>query len=325
MKSKKYIVLLLAAMMMVSCHQTPKVALSTRACASMPEGRASACATVLDGKAYVFAGRDAKGTYRNELWQYDPKADGWLKVGNAPMKARVNATMVAYEGTLYMGVGYSALKAYNDTAYQRDWWSFTPATGQWKQLADFPNANTVAPTSFVYDNKIYVIYGFGYGFTRNICIYDVATDSWQMLEDSSDRAKACFGGAGLVKDGVLYFGTGFNTNNLTQWYAADMRQDRWNEKSSIPGKGRQWCACADDDQYIYLFGGRYHAGDMTGGEVMDSYMRYLPAKDAWEWCGTMPCGRAENQIAFRIDGKVYFGLGEDENGNVLNGLYRIEE
>ena len=72
-------------------------------------------------------------------------------------------------------------------------------------------------------------------------------------------------------------------------------------------------------------GGRYHAGDMTGGEVLDSYMRYLPAKDAWEWCGTMPCGRAENQIAFRIDGKVYFGLGEDEEGRTINKLYCIEE
>ena len=64
---------------------------------------------------------------------------------------------------------------------------------------------------------------------------------------------------------------------------------------------------------------------MTGGEIFDTYLRYSPEKDRWEWCGTMPCGRAENQIAFTIDGTVYFGLGEDETGIAIDKLYRIEE
>ena len=64
---------------------------------------------------------------------------------------------------------------------------------------------------------------------------------------------------------------------------------------------------------------------MTGGEIFDSYLRYAPEKDRWEWCGTMPCGRAENLIAFTLNGIPYFGLGEDEKGHVLNTLYRIDE
>jgi hypothetical protein len=39
----------------------------------------------------------------------------------------------------------------------------------------------------------------------------------------------------------------------------------------------------------------------------------------------MPCGRAENMIAFTIDGKVYYGLGENEKGQLINTLYQIEE
>lgn len=325
MRGYRFIVLLLAAVLTVSCQDAPEVALSTHMCAMMPAGRASACASALDDKGYVFSGRDAKGTYLNDLWEYDPKTDGWLKVGNAPMKARVNATMVADGGTLYMGLGYSALRAYKDTAYQRDWWAYTPATGVWKRLADYPNALTVAATSFALNGKIYVLYGSGYGFSRQIGIYDIATDSWNIAEDKYARATSCFGGCGAMKDGVVYFGTGYNTHNLTQWYAVDIAKDEWTEKRAVPGKGRQWSACTAGKEHIYLFGGRCFAGDMTGGEVFESYLRFAPAKDAWEWCGAMPCGRAENMIALTINGKVYFGLGEDAEGKVLNNWYRLEE
>lgn len=320
----RYIVLVLAAVITMGCQQTPEVTLATQACAVCPSGRASACACALDGKGYVFSGRDAKGTYLNDLWEYDPKTDGWLKVGNAPMNGRVNATMAADGGTLYMGLGYSALRAYNDTAYQRDWWSFSPSTGKWKRLADFPNGNTVAATSFVAGGQIYVLYGFGYGFTRDIYVYDIATDSWHAQEDVG-RARMCAGACGTMKDGLLYFGTGYNTDNMSDWWVADLSKNAWTERQSVPGKGRQFSACAAGKEHIYLFGGRHFAGELTGGEVFESYLRYAPEKDAWEWCGAMPCGRAENMIALTIDGKVYFGLGEDANGKVLNNWYRIEE
>lgn len=309
---------------MVSCQQTPEVTLGTHACAVMTAGRASACACALDGKGYVFSGRDAKGTYLNDLWEYDPKTDGWLKVSNAPMNGRVNATMAADGGTLYLGLGYSALRAYNDTAYQRDWWSFSPATGIWKRLADFPNRNTVAATSFVADGQIYVLYGFGYGFTRDIYVYDIATDSWHAQEDVG-RARMCTGACGAMQDGLVYFGTGYNTDNMSDWWVADLTKNTWTARQSVPGKGRQFSACAAGKEHIYLFGGRHFAGELTGGEVFESYLRYSPAKDAWEWCGAMPCGRAENMIALTIDGKVYFGLGENAAGEVLNNWYRIEE
>ena len=324
-RGHRFIVLLLAVGLMASCQNTPEVNITAHPCAVCPSGRASACACALDGKGYVFSGRDATGTYLNDLWEYDPKTDSWLKVGNAPMNGRVNATMAADGGTLYMGLGYSALRAYNDTAYQRDWWAYTPASGVWKKLADFPNGNTVAASSFAMNGQIYVLYGFGYGFTRDIYVYDIATDGWSQQEDKRVRASACAGACGAMKDGIVYFGTGYDTHNLTEWWAADLTHNEWIERQSVPGKGRQFSACTAGKEYIYLFGGRHFAGELTGGEVFESYLRYAPAKDAWEWCGAMPCGRAENMIALTIDGKVYFGLGESAEGTILNNWYRIEE
>jgi len=326
-KFYSYITVFVISVLLVSCTQSPEVAISTHKCTPMPAGgRASACACALEGKAYVFAGRDSSGTYLNDLWLYDAQTDTWHDLGIAPMKARVNATMTTDGERIYTGLGYSDKKAYHDTAYLYDWWEYTPATRQWKRLKDYPNKRTVAVVSFASDGYIYALYGFGAtGFTRDICRYDIANDTWEFLPENTSRAIYNSGGCGALFDGKYYFGTGYNTHNLTHWYAVTIDSDHWHRCASIPGKGREFGACAASDKYIYMFGGRYFAGDLTGGEVFDTYMRYAPDHDQWEWCGQMPCGKSENLVAFRIGHKVYFGLGENEEGKVINQLYCIEE
>ena len=328
-KGERYIWLLAVSCWLLAvagCQNVPEVEVRVRECAGLPTGgRAAACACTLNGKGYVFAGRDEKGNYQNDLWLYDPTTDCWTDLGKAPMNPRVNATITAYGDKLYAGLGYSAHGAYIDTAYQRDWWEYTPASGKWKRLADYPNANTVAPLSFAIGDYLYAIYGFGYGFTRDVCRYDVASDRWMEMPDQDERPNHNFGGRGAWLNGMYYYGTGYATYSMNHWYVADVASDHWERRTYVPGKGRQFCACAASSQYVYLFGGRHFAGDLTGGEVFETYLRYSPDQDRWEWCGTMPCGRAENQIAFTIDSKAYVGLGENENGQMIKHLYRIED
>lgn len=319
------VIVFLLAVILTACTNVPERDVRTRACAEMPKGRASACACVCEGKAYVFAGRGAGSKYLNDLWMYDPASDSWTDLGAGPMKARVNAAIAAVDDKVYMGLGYGASHAYNDSAYLRDWYQYTPETKQWKRLADYPLNYTVAPVTFAVGGSIYAVYGFWYGFWRHVCRYDIASDSWTVYPDNEARAVMHFGGCGTLFEGLLYYGGGYNTYNLNHWYAVDIEKDVWTARASIPGKGRELSACTAGKEHVYIFGGRHFGGDMTGGEVFESYLRYAPAKDAWEWCGTMPCGRAENQIAFSINGTPYFGLGEDENGKVIGSLYRIED
>ena len=317
---------ILSMLLIAGCTNTPEVTVRTVACADMPKGRASACVCVCEGKAYVFGGRDESKTFFKDLWQYNPSTDTWTDLGVAPMRrARVKAAMASHDGKIYVGLGYSAPHAYWDDYYQQDFYEYTPATGAWKRLEDFPSRNTVDTHCFALNGNIYVMYGFGYGFTQEVWIYNIAENKWTQAAENPHRAHWNFGGCGAYLNGLYYYGTGFDTHNLTQWYAADIETDHWTPCTSVPGKGRQWSACAASDEYVYLFGGRCFAGEMTGGEVFDNYLRYMPDKNRWEWCGSMPCGRAENQIAFTIDGKVYFGLGEDENEQIISKLYRLEE
>ncbi len=321
----KFLYIVLCLFLLACSAEKPEVEVSVHECAAMPSPRASASACVVDGRGYVFGGRAQNGTFLNDLWCYDPQSDRWTYLGKAPMNPRVNATIAAYGDKLYAGLGYSSLRAYNDTAYQRDWWEYTPSSGEWKRLADFPNANTVAPLSFAINDKLYAIYGFGYGFTRDICQYDISSDKWMELPDSHNRPNSNFGGCGAWLNGLYYYGTGYATYSMNHWYVSDIVSDKWKRCTCVPGKGRQFCACTASAKYVYLFGGRHFAGDLTGGEVFDTYLRYSPDQDRWEWCGSLPCGRAENQIAFTIDGKAYVGLGEDEKGEMINHLYCIED
>lgn len=324
MRVNQYIVLLLAAVL-VACTPEPSVKVSVRQCADIPVGRASACVAVLDGKAYIFGGRDQNGRFLNDLWSYDPLTDTWTDLGGTPLKPRVKASIAAMENQVYMGLGYSANHAYVDSAYQQDWFAYTPQTGEWKRCADFPSKNSVAALTYVRSEKAYILYGNGRFFTSEIYAYTPSANSWEEAPRLHKRPRACFGACAATYDGELYFGTGFDTYNTSVWYAVDIARDQWTARQSVPGKGREWSSAASSEEYIYLFGGRYFGGDLTGGEVFGDYLRYSPAQDRWEHCGTMPCGRAENQIAFTISGKVYFGLGENEKGEIINHLYCIEE
>ena len=313
--------------MLCACSErnAPEVTLRVTQCAAMPVPRASAAACSLNGKGYVFGGRTQNGTYLNDLWQYDPATDSWSAMSAFPGKARVNAVMTACNGALYVGLGFSGEKVYVDSCYLRDLWRYTPSDGKWTALRVSPYRNTVRGVPVMNGNRLYVLYSAGWSYTRDVIYYDVANDRWDSVPYNDHRAESCFAGAGASCGGRCFFGTGLNRYNLRQWYEADLQADSWSKRTSIPGKGRELCACCATDRHVYLFGGRYFGGDQTGGEVFSQYLRYSVADDEWERCGDMPCGRAENMIAFTIDGKAYFGLGENEQGTIVNTLYRIED
>ena len=322
-KLVKNIFLVLAAVLFCACHNAPEVQVSVRECAPLPEVRVSARACVLEGKAYVFGGRDAEKKARKELWQYDPAADSWTQINSFPDTGRVNAAITACGDRLFMGLGFAG-RVYVESCYLRDWWSYTPATNEWKRLADFPNMNTVAPVVVSDGTAVYALFGCGRFQQCRVWQYSIAEDKWAELP-LREIKPAAFGCAGAMCGGQLYFGLGFDAHNWRDWFSVTLPENEWKACRSIPGKGREFSACAANNQYVYIFGGQYFGGNGTGGEIFESFMRYAPAKDQWEWCGTMPGGRAVNQIAFSIDGKVYFGLGEDENSKGLNTIYCIDE
>lgn len=317
-----YIALL--SMVLFGC-QRPDVTLTVRECAPMPVARACATAFVVDGKAYVFAGRDSAGISHNDLWCYTPSTDRWENAGATPLTSRVHATACVNAGKVYLGLGFQGEHGV-DSCYLRDYWEYTPATGVWRQLADYPNAYTNRATSFVGDDELYVGYGFCWNYRRDMFRYSIADDRWDSIDVGvafQGYPTRSFGGTGCTCRGRHFMGTGFFRKSVN-WWAELVDGTHWEQRAEVPGRTRTLAATAATDRYVYLCGGIHYGGVNTSGEVLTDVRRYNPDSDEWQYVARMPQGLI-NHVCFAVNGKVYFGLGENDNWQVQNKLYCIEE
>lgn len=291
----------------------------------MPEGRACATCFVAGGQAYIFAGRDSTGNARNELWRYTPATDSWENLGATPLSPRVNATACVKDDIVYLGLGF--LGQYGqDTCYLRDWWKFVPATGVWTQLANYPNEYTDRATAFADDGELYVGYGFCWNYRRDIFRYTIAENKWDSIDvgvDFHGFPTRSFGGTGATCGGRHFMGTGYYRHSLN-WWAELVDGTHWEKRAAVPGRERTLAASAATENYIYVCGGIHFGGVNTNGEVLQDVQRYDPQTDSWLWVSVMP-QRLFNHVCFAINGKVYWGLGEDEDWQVNKKLYCIEE
>ncbi len=319
-----HIALLSFFLLIFGCTNMPEVDVPIVAHADLPTGVASAMAFSADGCGYVLCGRTQSGDLTNAFWQYSPDSDRWSALPTPPLRPRVKGVAQPLGDKVFVGLGFNG-HAYGDGSYLHDFWCYTPATGKWQPLADFPSDNTVGAVSCAHNGKIYILYGFGYGFTREISVYDPVANTWTVYEDNHRRALAALGMTGATVSGRTFIGTGFNTRNLSQWYEADLEQDSWTKYASVPTAGRQVATAVGNSRYLYLMGGHHFGGTLTTWQSFSDILRYDPQKDQWARCGYIPCGAAESMISFAIGERIYFGLGEDPDGTIFNHLYSLED
>lgn len=290
-------------------------------CADMPVARTSATCFAVGEKAYVFGGRGDNSAIYNDIYIYDASNDQWSDAVETPLQKRVNGCACVVGDKAYIGLGFCGY-AYGDDAYLNDWWEYTPATDTWKRLCDFPNENTVGAIGYTDGSRVYCVHGFGWGFTTDVLCYDIASDTWTAIDRRRTPEHASMAGAGATAGGRHYFGTGYNTHSLNEWYEIDFQGD-WVARKNVPGR-RENAVCAASADYIYLAGGQHFGGTLTDGKIFDDILRYDPNTDTWT-----PAGHTEeaaiNRIGFTINGIAYIGLGENTEEKPIKTLYRIED
>lgn len=324
MKVERYIVLL-AAVLLVACSESPEMEGTLHSCAPMPSSRACATSFVVDDKAYVLGGRDSSGTAQNDLWRYDPVADSWTSLGVTPLSPRVNATACVHNGKVYIGLGFQGSYA-NDSSYLRDWWEYTPATDTWVSLTDYPNPNTDCATAFTGQTELYVGYGFSWQYRRDMFRYDIATDTWDSIDVNVSfhgYPTRSFGGTGTTCQGRHFMGTGYYRHSL-DWWAELVDGTHWEKRTPVPGQTRTLAKTAATKDYIYLCGGMHYGGVTTTGDVLRDIRRYDPQTDQWQYVAVLPEGLM-NHTCFAIGKRIYIGLGETAEWQVQNKMYYIEE
>lgn len=324
MQKSKLIIFLLLGL----CACSPKVVerdAHIARCANMPSPRTSAIAFAVGNYGFVFGGRQSenKNDLTNTLFRYDPTNNSWAKMPTPPLRPRVNGTACTVNGKVYIGLGFSGA-IFHDESYLRDWWVYDPKTSQWDSLPRYPSKNSLGVISYTDGRFIYCLYGMNEGFTAEIARYDIANRQWTMLTTATKKSISVMAACGAQINGNCYFGTGYHIDDQDTWYKVDF-EGEWQKMARVPGYGgRSMAVCTATQQYLYLSGGQHFGGTLTDGHVFNDILRYDEEKDEWTLAGSLPVGTM-NMIGMTIAGKAFVGLGEAEDGTILNTLYRIEE
>ncbi len=277
----------------------------------MPVPAASSACAVINDVAYIYGGRTEAGP-SGAMYSYSPSEDTWAEMPVPPLEARSGAVAAAHGKHLYLGLGYNGGGVYRDESYPRDWWRFTPDSGEWKRLADYPSNRTAAASTFVHEDGIYVCFGFYDGFYEDVYRYDISSDEWKILETNiiGGQAETVAGEVG----GRYFAGTG------TNWHEFLPSENRWEKRSSTRGTGNLVSSTIFPyGNGLYMAGGREWSSTRPDGRIF----HYDPAEDKWSVAGFLPAESGkENMISFVIGGVPYIGLGEDKD-RLSSTLYKL--
>ena len=208
---------------------------------------------------------------------------------------------------------------------------FSPATGQWRDMAPLPVARMQVAAHWI-NGKLYVAGGYTGSFapTARLDIYDPATDSWtpgaNMLQAVGDYA------SGVYHDSLLYIIGGYTGSGdvaLVQIY--NPATDTWSSGTAFAG--------------IAVAGSR---GAIAGNQIVvaGGYNQTLASSQSQAWKGTInpanptqitwtalpaypagPVGRlGAGALALGPTARVYFA-GGDPNGQgtqTLTGAYAYD-
>ena len=213
--------------------------------ASGVTNRLGASICELNGNIYLFGGFDFNtNTNYNDLWIYEFETNQWIlindgKSSNPTPGVRQQASMVAYNGQLYMGGG---LNIPNSIAFWNYWlngyndlWTYNPSTNEWTQLSSIPIGQPIIFNHkfIILNNNLYLIGGnegnewttFWWGYFQgewgpaqstqnnfNVYQYSFTNNTWQQVGSSN----ALFGSAYGVIGNKIYYYAGYSSLNMSQ-------------------------------------------------------------------------------------------------------------
>jgi len=291
------------------------------------EGRASAVTFVINDKGYVALGRTAVGSGQlNDCWQYDPVMDTWTQKASFPGLPRVKASAAVVGGKAYVGLGFNIeVGVYNFDACLKDFWLYDTVKDTWERKADFPSNYTDACGCFVANNAIFVTSGMdGAGFGGETWKYipvEGQPGTWVKMNPFGGFIRAA--GIACSTSEHYYFGTGYRTYNVNDWWEYFPTTDSWKQRKSMPDNGRENAVSLSINNRVFISSGRHFAGNLTGGGVKSDLLEYDIVRDLWYERGNIPESGRENAVAFTINGKGYIGLGENDT-EILNDFYSFE-
>lgn len=237
----------------------------------MLSARGYTSAVVERGKVYVVGGASSPvgQQFRNEVATveaYDPVLDQWERLPDMTM-GRVGPAVAALDGRVYAFGGFNGPLTWSAN---RSAEVYDIEERRWRRIADMPTGRSWMGAAVV-GGKIYVIGGVGYGYRRDVEVYDPATDRWEVKTALPGRERYLH--AVVETGGKIYVigGDSWERGYDEVWgdvWEYDPAVDRWVERSSMPSPATGLHAVA--------WGGRIY---VTGGQWVRVYDI---TRDRWE-------------------------------------------
>ncbi len=291
-------------------------------CAPHPAPVAGAMSFAYNGEGYIFGGRLANDSLSNHLWRYNPQQDKWTDLGETPLMGRTHGIAAVVNNIVYIGLGHTTGYLYTDSCYLRDFWQYIPETNTWTRLPDYPLEDTNGCFVFTEGANIHIGVGYKHIVGTSVATFCTLDQIWTHAKLKRFPAPYTFGFCYAQVGNQYFMGTGFNPYSWNTWREFFPEERALIVRQDLPTKGRDFATACGTNSYLYVIGGQYFAGNHY--HLYNDILRYDPKTDSWVFCGIFPKG-ALKMISFTIDGRVYFGLGEDAESKIQSTLYCLEE
>ena len=186
--------------------------------ADFPSGqRYYAAGFSIGSKGYIGTGINVNGgtgSITNDLWEYNPITNSWLKCANMPASPRTNAVAFSIGMKGYIGAGGAG------NVRLQDFWEYDPMVNSWTQLADFTGTarQNIGRAVFVIGNKAYLGTGSSNGIYYNdFWEYDPATNLWTRKADFPGSPRSGATGFSVCGSGYLGLGGVANAYQADFW------------------------------------------------------------------------------------------------------------
>lgn len=139
--------------------------------AALPDlARHGTASFVMNGKAYVFGGKESSLLFSPDLWCFDPNTQSWSLQAPFPGSPRSSPLAFVYSSDAVIGCGR------NDATNFFDVWRFDPSSNSWSTVPDYPGMSSLAGTSFSINGRAFG--GLGWVLATDVS----ADDLWELVK-----------------------------------------------------------------------------------------------------------------------------------------------
>lgn len=297
-------------------------------------GRYGHTTIVYDDKIWVIGGAGSSG-YLNDVW-YSSNGINWIKAtGNAGFSPRVHHSNVVYDGRMWVIAGYPgtiwipnwgpANNPVNDVWYSyngADWYAAT-------RNAEFEKR--CGHISFVYDNKMWVLYGGADGGGSIFCCltediwYSTNGINWEKQLNTTYKTTARMFFTGVLYKDYLWITSGFGGangyNNNDVWQSDNLID--WNQITLNAAYENRWMQTSVIYKDNMLIIGGTYSTNTNNVDLNDIWL----SKNGVDWIAATRNAEfspryGHSSVVFK--GKVWVIGGRDANSVYNNDVWYSE-